>query len=48
MRLIRCPECGFSIAAPEGEPLPEGGPVCALGHEETPMVVATLPVRGQG
>jgi hypothetical protein len=36
MRWIRCPRCGFWATAPKSEPLPEGGPICAMGHEPVP------------
>lgn len=47
-RIIRCPVCGFSVTAPASEPLPDEGPVCAMGHEETPMETATVPEVGRG
>lgn len=45
--ILRCPACGLTVHAPADKELPEDGPVCAMGHPETPMVVATSTV-GQG
>lgn len=42
MRIIRCPVCGFSVTAPADADLPDEGPSCAMGHEETPMEIATV------
>lgn len=40
MRLLRCPECGLTVHAPESEPLPSEGPTCAMGHAPVKMAVA--------
>jgi hypothetical protein len=42
VRVIHCPACGLTIAAPPDEWLPQGGPKCAMGHDEAPMVYALV------
>jgi hypothetical protein len=36
--VIHCPQCGLTVNAPADEPVPTGGPICAMGHEPVQMV----------
>lgn len=47
-RLIQCPECGFSTTVFKDEPLPDEGPVCAMGHEPMLMLTAIIPQVNRG